>query len=50
MANLLMYYLDNPDHTIPFREAGQLWAETQSMENIAKRWISMFEKEKRTFK
>jgi hypothetical protein len=50
MANLLRYYLDNPEDTIPFREAGKIWADTQSMENIAKRWIDMFEREMRTFK
>jgi|TARA_R110002020_G_scaffold475894_1_gene713869 glycosyltransferase involved in cell wall biosynthesis len=50
MANLLKYYLDNPGDTIPFREAGKIWADTQSMENIAKRWIDMFEREMRTFK
>ena len=50
MANLLKFFLDNPDETIPFREAGKKWATTQSMENIAKRWIEMFETEMRTFK
>ena len=35
--------MDNPELTIPYREAGKAWADEQTLENKADEWIALLE-------
>ena len=41
VARTLDTYLDNPDLTLPYREAGKAWAAGQTLENKASEWEAL---------
>jgi len=43
VARTLETYMDNPDMTIPYREAGKKWAAEQTLANKADEWEALFE-------
>ena len=43
VARVLETYLDNPELTIPYREAGKVWAAEQTLENKANEWEALLE-------
>jgi len=43
VARTLDTYLDNPDLTLPYREAGKAWAAGQTLENKASEWEALLE-------
>ena len=43
VAQTLETYMDNPELTIPYREAGKAWADEQTLENKADEWVALLE-------
>jgi hypothetical protein len=43
VARVLETYLDKPELTIPYREAGKAWAAEQTLENKADEWEALLE-------
>ncbi len=43
VARTLETYMDNPELTIPYREAGKAWAKEQTLENKADEWEAFLE-------
>ena len=43
VARTLENYMDNPELTIPYREAGKAWAGEQTLENKADEWEALLE-------
>jgi hypothetical protein len=41
VARTLGTYMDNPELTIPYREAGKAWADEQTVKNKADEWEAL---------